>query len=64
MLLTERMNTVGRVAAAGGVAKERKTPLAVLSMPVVLLTSAKTTVGRVVAAGCVVKERLKDRWPC
>ena len=39
-MLKSASSTVGRVADAGGVAKERIKPLAVLSLPVVLLASA------------------------
>ena len=36
----ERISTDRRIAAAGSVAKERRNPVAVLSLPVVLLKSA------------------------
>ena len=41
VLLIEGLETLGRVVAAGGVAIERLTPLAVLPLPVVLLRALK-----------------------
>ena len=55
----ERTITDGRVVVAAGVVRSARSPMAVLSMPVVLLESALKTIGRVVDAGGVVIERIR-----